>query len=84
MTSLTIFIDGSRYASAKELHLALKRMLDLPEYYGCNADALYDCLSERKDRVNLVLLSQGSGETMEALRKVVRVIEDLDGDTKIV
>jgi RNAse (barnase) inhibitor barstar len=85
MTSLTIFIDAARYASAKELHLALKMLLNLPEYYGCNADALYDCLSERVGRpVNLVLLSQGEGETAEALRKVVLVIEELGGDTKIV
>ena len=85
MTSLTIFIDAARYASAKELHLALKMLLNLPEYYGCNADALYDCLSERVDNpVNLVLLSQGEGEPAEALRKVVLVIEELGGDTKIV
>ena len=85
MTSLTIFIDAARYASAKELHLALKMLLNLPEYYGCNADALYDCLSERVDKpVNLVLLSQGEGETAEALRKVVLVIEELGGDTEIV
>ena len=85
MKSLTIFIDGRQYASAKELHLALKMLLSLPEYYGCNADALYDCLSERVDKpVNLVLLSQGEGETAEALRKVVLVIEELGGDTKIV
>ena len=85
MTSLTIFIDAARYASAKELHLALKMLLNLPEYYGCNADALYDCLSERVGKpVNLALLSQGEGETAEALRKVVLVIEELGGDTKIV
>ena len=85
MTSLTIFIDAARYASAKELHLALKMLLNLPEYYGCNADALYDCLSERVGKpVNLALLSQGEGETAEALRKVILVIEELGGDTKIV
>ena len=85
MTSLTIFIDADRYPSAKALHLALKLLLDLPEHYGCNADALYDCLSERVGKpVNLVLLSSGVGETADALRKVVHVIEDLGGDTKIV
>ena len=84
MTSLTIFIDAARYASAKELHQALQMMLDLPEYYGCNADALYDCLSERVGKpVNLTILSAGEGETMVALNKVVHVIEDLGGDTKI-
>jgi len=85
MTNLTIFIDADRYPSAKTLHLALKLLLDLPEHYGCNADALYDCLSERVGKpVNLVLLSPGEGDTADALRKVVHVIEDLGGDTKIV
>ncbi len=83
MTSLTIFIDANQYASARELHLALKRMLDLPDYYGCNADALYDCLSERKDcTVKLRIFSGGEGETAEALNKCCRVVEDLDGDVR--
>lgn len=82
MTSLTIFIDADRYTSAKALHLALKMMLDLPEYYGCNADALHDCLSERKEKVNLCILTAGEGETAEALKKIVRVVEDLDGEVR--
>lgn len=82
MTSLTIFVDGAQYASAKELHLALKMLLSLPEYYGCNADALHDCLSERKDAVNLVVLSSGTGEVADALRKVRRVFEDCGGSVK--
>ena len=84
MTSLTIFIDGACYASKQALHQALKMMLDLPEYYGCNADALHDCLSERSGKpVNLCILSAGEGEVADALRKVTLVIEDLGGDTKI-
>ena len=84
MTSLTIFIDAARYQTARELHLALKMMLNLPEHYGCNADALHDCLSERTGKpVDLVILSPGEGDVALALRKVVHVIEDLGGDTKI-
>ena len=82
MTNLTIFIDGSQYASARELHLALKMLLNLPEHYGCNADALYDCLSERKHPVNLVVLNDGAGEVADAMRKVRRVVEDCGGDVK--
>ena len=85
MTSLTIFIDAARYQTARELHLALKMLLDLPEHYGCNADALHDCLSERTGKpVDLVILSPGEGDVALALRKVVHVIEDLGGDTKII
>ena len=84
MTRLTIFIDADRYASPRALHLALKLLLDLPEHYGCNADALYDCLSERTGKpVNLCLLSTGEGEVADALNKIVHVIEDLGGNTKI-
>lgn len=75
----TLFIDGRQYASPLELHLALKAMLDLPEHYGCNADALYDCLSERQESVNAVVFHPGEGETAQALRKCLMVIEDLDG-----
>ncbi len=81
----TVFIDADRYADAKALHLALKMMLGLPDYYGCNADALHDCLTERKNsRVNLCILSEGEGETALALKKVIRVIEDLDGEVRFI
>ena len=43
---LTICLFGIDYASPKDVHLALKLLLNLPEYYGMNADALNDCLSE--------------------------------------
>ena len=82
MTRLTIFIDADRYASPRALHRALKLLLDLPEHYGCNADALYDCLSGRAAPVNLCILSEGTGDTADALKKVIRVVEDLDGDVK--
>ena len=82
MTSLTIFIDGRQYASAKELHLALKMLLNLPEHYGCNADALYDCLSERVEPANLVVTNDGMGEVAAALAKVKRVFADCGGSVK--
>ncbi|MBR2719022.1 MAG: barstar family protein [Clostridia bacterium] len=78
----TLFINGNDYATAREMHLALKRLLHLPEYYGCNADALYDCLSGRKETVNLCIASFGNEDVAAALRKCTAVIEDLDGDVK--
>ncbi len=78
----TVFIDAAKYACAREMHMALKRMLELPDYYGCNADALYDCLTERRDTVHAAVMSAGEGETAEALKKCLRVIEDCGGDVK--
>ena len=78
----TIMIDGSLYSSAKELHQALQRLLALPGYYGLNADALNDCLSERVSPVNLWIADPGSGETADALALVRSVVEDNGGRVK--
>ena len=78
----TIMIDGSMYASARELHLALKKMLSVPDYYGLNADALNDCLGEMTERVSLWILHPGAGEVAASLSRVSRVIEDNGGGVK--
>lgn len=78
----TLFIDASRYATPRELHAALKNMLSLPDYYGMNADALHDCLSERRDPVHLWIASSGEGEVARSLAAVCAVAEDLGGTVK--
>ena len=78
----TIMLDGSLYASARGLHLALKRMLSLPDYYGMNADALNDCLSERPEPVNIWIASPGEGDVAQALKLVRTVAEDNGGTVK--
>ena len=78
----TIMIDGSRYSSPREMHLSLKSMLSLPAYYGMNADALNDCLSERRERVNLWILDSGIGEVASALSVIRAVIENNGGTVK--
>lgn len=78
----TIMLDGSMYSSAREMHLALKKMLSLPEYYGLNADALNDCLGERNDHVSLWILHPGTDEVAAAIARVSRVIEDNGGMVK--
>ena len=44
-----------------------------------NADALHDCLSERREPVNLWLASPGEGEVARALDTVCAVVENLGG-----
>ncbi len=78
----TILLDASRYATPRDLHRALKSMLSLPDYYGMNADALHDCLSERKEPVRLWIASPGEGEVARSLSAVRAVVEDLGGAVK--
>ena len=46
---MKIILDGRVCTDRTETHLYLKEMLDFPEYYGMNLDALYDCASTLKD-----------------------------------
>ena len=78
----TILLDGSLYPDGKALHRALKAMLALPPYYGMNADAPHDCLSERRETVNAWVLSPGEGETAHALAKCLCVLKDLGGQVR--
>ena len=78
----TILLDPARYASSADLHAALKGMLSLPSWYGGNADALNDCLSERSEPVSLWIASYGNNETEQALRLISRVIADNGGTVR--
>ena len=78
----TIFLDGRQYSSSLALHRALSRLLSLPEYYGCNADALNDCLSERPETVSIWILSPGEGEVADALSLIAEVVRANGGSVK--
>lgn len=41
-----ITINFSDVTSKDDIHNLLSQALELPEYYGRNLDALYDCLSD--------------------------------------
>ena len=78
----TLYLDASKYDSPRALHTALKSLLSLPDYYGMNADALNDCLSERTEPVRLWIASRGEGEVAVALDLICRVVTDNGGTVK--
>ncbi len=41
-----VILDGRKMTDRETAHLYLKKKLSLPEYYGKNLDALFDCLCE--------------------------------------
>ena len=51
-----ITLDCNGIADKKQLHQALYEALALPEWYGHNLDALFDCLTEC-DLLHLKLLN---------------------------
>ena len=50
-----ITLDIEKMRSLPMLHKYLHTALALPEYYGANLDALYDCLTEITEPTELVV-----------------------------
>ena len=52
-------------------HAYLKQELELPEYYGMNLDALYDCLSSHPGTIELLLRNASRLEESAYAKKIV-------------
>lgn len=87
----TIALDFSSLKTREEVHGYLKKKFGFPDYYGCNLDALADCLSDAAEDVEIEFLEDEAGTCCEAvedagagqseeilryLKSVRRVIED--------
>ncbi|MCT4575529.1 MAG: barstar family protein [Firmicutes bacterium] len=42
---MQVVIDGSKFNDKEQFHSYIKELMDLPDYYGGNLDALWDCLT---------------------------------------
>ena len=56
----TIVIDGEKMLNRRAAHDHLAEQLSLPDYYGRNLDALFDCLTDRSEDVTVRLLHWGN------------------------
>lgn len=70
-----ITLDGNILADIAQVHDYLKEMLEFPEYYGKNLDALYDCLTDLAD-VEITITSPE--EDGAIFQKVLRVFKAAD------
>ena len=69
---MEIILDAGFLGEKEAAHDYLQEMLNLPDYYGRNLDALYDCLSERDDLTLVIINSEGAGEYFEKLLPVFK------------
>ena len=71
---MVIVLDASRMTDKEISHDYLKEVLNLPEYYGKNLDALHDCLEEMTDVEIVVENEENAGNYY---RYVARVLGEL-------
>ena len=74
-----ITLDGNILADVSQVHDYLKEMLDFPEYYGNNLDALHDCLT---DLENIEITIQPPEEDGAIFQKVLRVFKAADRENE--
>ena len=73
-----ITLDIEKMRSLPMLHKYLHTTLALPEYYGANLDALYDCLTEIAEPTELVVPQQVAAEAYLGWygQQFLQVLED--------
>ena len=78
-----IIIDAGDMRDRDSLHLVMKEALNLPEHYGRNLDALWDCLME----IRSAELYLRNAKLLEALpegygRKLIGLLEQAGEERK--
>ena len=77
----TIILDGNEIISMSDIHNIFSEELNFPEYYGRNLDALYDCLSDVSEEVEIIIenkaeLEEDLGVSFEKLCCLLDDISD--------
>lgn len=70
---MKVILDAKKLTEKQSAHEYLKWMLEFPEYYGNNLDALYDCLT---DLCHPTLIIVNSKDAEGYFPKVLDVLED--------
>lgn len=72
----TIRLDGARLRDREEAMELLGQALTLPEWWGRNLDALYDCLTDLGRPVRLEVFRRETMVETPFGRRLLRVLED--------
>ena len=71
-------IDFSGVEHYTQLHLEISRALDFPDYYGCNWDAFWDCLTDMVGRpihieiIGFNIAEQRFGDEAKAMADILK------------
>ena len=75
---MELILNGQKITTREELHKQMEQTLDFPEWYGGNLDALYDCLTELMQEMDIRVLHRDALEQNlgDYAAKVLTVLQD--------
>ena len=79
-----IILDGNVLADAAKVHDYLMEMLDFPEYYGKNLDALHDCLTDLEDIEITITAPEEDGAIFQRILRVFKSAENENASIKLI
>ena len=79
-----IILDGNVLADAAKVHDYLMEMLDFPEYYGKNLDALHDCLTDLEDIEITITAPEEDGAIFQRILRVFKASENENDSIKLI
>jgi ribonuclease inhibitor len=86
---MEIRIDENEIKSPEDFHRKMKQSLELPDYYGENLDALWDCLTDLVDTPVKIIWSdfetskKNLGEYADKIVHVFKLAENKVEDFKV-
>ena len=79
----SVILDAKKMVEKENMHEYFAKKFDLPEYYGKNLDALFDCLCEINEPTLIKLKNEDAlqGDTKESL---IRLFHDVCNENELV
>ncbi len=86
---MKLVLDGERITGREDLHQQMEAVLDFPEWYGGNLDALYDCLTDLMEELDVHILHMSSlekslGDYSERLLRMLKDAEEANLNIQVV
>lgn len=79
----SVILDAKKMAEKEKMHEYFAKKFDLPEYYGKNLDALFDCLCEINEPM-LIRLKNEKFLDDSAKESLTRLFRDVCNENELV